>query len=142
MLTGTPCNLHPSSALYGLGYTPDYVCYHELVMTHKEFMRTVTAVDAEWLAKLGPMFFSVKESYEARIAKRQKERDSKAGMEEDFKTAVDAEVEERKRRRDAEEAATPLHRRGTRMATPGGAGGIGTRELQKQRGRKKKRFGM
>jgi pre-mRNA-splicing factor ATP-dependent RNA helicase DHX38/PRP16 len=31
--TGMPCFLHPSSALYGLGYTPDYVCYHELVMT-------------------------------------------------------------------------------------------------------------
>lgn len=23
--TGMPCYLHPSSALYGLGYTPDYV---------------------------------------------------------------------------------------------------------------------
>ena len=27
MLTGIPCNLHPSSALFGLGYTPDYVVY-------------------------------------------------------------------------------------------------------------------
>jgi pre-mRNA-splicing factor ATP-dependent RNA helicase DHX38/PRP16 len=41
-------------------YTPDYVCYHELVMTHKEYMRSVTAVDGEWLAELGPMFFSIK----------------------------------------------------------------------------------
>ncbi len=23
--TGMPCHLHPSSALYGLGYTPDYI---------------------------------------------------------------------------------------------------------------------
>lgn len=29
--SGTPCLLHPTSALYGLGYTPDYVIYHELV---------------------------------------------------------------------------------------------------------------
>lgn len=29
--TGMPAHLHPSSALYGLGYTPDYVVYHELV---------------------------------------------------------------------------------------------------------------
>jgi len=36
------------------------VCYHELVMTHKEYMRSVTAVDGEWLAELGPMFFSIK----------------------------------------------------------------------------------
>ena len=32
---GMPCHLHPSSSLYGLGYTPDYVIYHELVMTSK-----------------------------------------------------------------------------------------------------------
>src|SRR5690606_26305170 len=29
--TGMPCHLHPTSALYGLGYTPDYIVYHELV---------------------------------------------------------------------------------------------------------------
>jgi pre-mRNA-splicing factor ATP-dependent RNA helicase DHX38/PRP16 len=36
--TGIPCVLHPSSAIYGLGFTPDYVVYHELVMTSKEYM--------------------------------------------------------------------------------------------------------
>lgn len=30
-----PCHLHPTSALYGMGYTPDYIVYHELVMTAK-----------------------------------------------------------------------------------------------------------
>lgn len=39
MLHRIPCNLHPSSALFGLGYTPDYVVYHELVMTAKEYMQ-------------------------------------------------------------------------------------------------------
>lgn len=37
--TGMPCFMHPSSALYGLGYTPDYTVYHELVMTSKEYMQ-------------------------------------------------------------------------------------------------------
>lgn len=60
--TGMPCHLHPTSALYGLGTTPDYVVYHELVMTSKEYMQCVTAVDGYWLAELGPMFFSVKQS--------------------------------------------------------------------------------
>ncbi|CAM9349546.1 unnamed protein product, partial [Heterosigma akashiwo] len=60
MLTGIPCHLHPSSALYGLGYTPDFTCYHELIMTSKEYMTTTTAVEGEWLAELGPMFFTVK----------------------------------------------------------------------------------
>lgn len=30
-----PCHLHPTSALFGMGYTPDYIVYHELVMTSK-----------------------------------------------------------------------------------------------------------
>ena len=29
-------------------------------MTTKEYMHTATAVDAYWLAELGPMFYSVK----------------------------------------------------------------------------------
>uniref|UniRef100_A0A8C2EPT2 RNA helicase n=1 Tax=Cyprinus carpio TaxID=7962 RepID=A0A8C2EPT2_CYPCA len=33
--TGMPCHLHPTSALFGMGYTPDYIIYHELVMTTK-----------------------------------------------------------------------------------------------------------
>jgi pre-mRNA-splicing factor ATP-dependent RNA helicase DHX38/PRP16 len=37
--------------------------YHELVMTTKEYMQCVTAVDPYWLAEMGPMFFSVKENF-------------------------------------------------------------------------------
>ena len=59
VLSGTPAALHPSSSLCGLGFTPNYVVYHELVLTSKEYMRTVTSVDAEWLAELGPVFFSL-----------------------------------------------------------------------------------
>ncbi len=61
MRTGMACHLHPTSALYGRGFTPDYIVYHELVMTSKEYMQCVTAVDPYWLAELGPMFFSLKE---------------------------------------------------------------------------------
>ena len=56
LLSAIPCHLHPSSALFGLGYTPDHVIYHELVLTSREYM-VATAVDGEWLAELGPMFF-------------------------------------------------------------------------------------
>lgn len=61
--TGIPCRLHPSSSLYTLGYAPDYLVYHELVLTTKEYMQCVTAVDPYWLAEMGPMFFSVKENF-------------------------------------------------------------------------------
>ncbi|WFD33073.1 RNA helicase [Malassezia sp. CBS 17886] len=59
--TGMPMHLHPTSALYGLGYTPDYVVYHELTLTSKEYMGTVTAVDPHWLAELGSVFYSIKQ---------------------------------------------------------------------------------
>ena len=65
--SGMPCHLHPTSSLYGMGFTPDYIVYHELVMTSKEYMQCVTAVDGRWLAELGPMFFSVKESHRTRV---------------------------------------------------------------------------
>lgn len=67
--TGIPCVLHPTSSIYGLGFTPDFVVYHELVMTSKEYMQQVTAVEPQWLAELGPMFFSVKKGFgeQARI---------------------------------------------------------------------------
>ena len=46
----------------------------ELIFTTNKYIQCVTAVDAQWLAELGPMFFSVKESVEARIAKKKEER--------------------------------------------------------------------
>ncbi len=60
LLTGVSSHIHPSSALFGLGYTPDYVVYHELISTTREYMSIVTAVHGEWLAESGPMFFSIK----------------------------------------------------------------------------------
>ena len=33
----------------GLRHTPDYVVYHELVMTNKEYMRSEAAMEGEWL---------------------------------------------------------------------------------------------
>lgn len=65
--TSVTVQLHPTSALYGLGYLPDYVVYHELILTSKEYMSTVTSVDPHWLAELGGVFYSVKEKgYSAR----------------------------------------------------------------------------
>lgn len=42
--TGMPCHLHPTSALFGMGFTPDYVVYHELIMTSKVNMYTYVTV--------------------------------------------------------------------------------------------------
>ena len=72
--TGMPCFLHPTSSLYGLGHTPDYVVYHELIYTTKEYMQCVTSVDGQWLAEMGPMFFSIKTAGRSELSKLEKER--------------------------------------------------------------------
>lgn len=50
-------------------------------------MSCVTAVEGEWLAELGPMFFTVKESYKTRILHRQREIEEKTDMEREMLTA-------------------------------------------------------
>ncbi|CAJ1356962.1 unnamed protein product [Effrenium voratum] len=86
-----PANLHPTSSLYGLGYTPDYVVYHEVMVTVKEYMQTVTAVDPYWLAEMGPMFFSVKESSSDFHARQRQEEEERRKMEYEQKLRDDLE---------------------------------------------------
>ena len=95
-----PCILHPSSALFSLGYTPDYVVYHELIMTAKEYMSCVTAVDPIWLLELAPQFFSVRHYYSGGSARWDKEKAEVKMMEEEMKRMQ----EERKK---AAEKKTP-----------------------------------
>ncbi|KAK9803444.1 hypothetical protein WJX73_001656 [Symbiochloris irregularis] len=115
--SGMPCFLHPSSALYGLGYTPDYIVYHELVFTTKEYMQCVTAVDPEWLAELGPVFFSVKESHVSRLEQRKRERESAAAMEAEM-DVVQAETDA-KASQAAAAASVVRERQRNLIATPG-----------------------
>ncbi|CAG8698322.1 10198_t:CDS:10, partial [Ambispora leptoticha] len=115
--TGMPCHLHPTSALYGLGYTPDYIVYHELVMTSKEYMQCVTAVDPYWLAEMGPMFYSIKEKNYTQKEKRlaNKAEMAKMNMELQIKITREKEAEEVERQKKA--SLTP---RGlTQIVTPG-----------------------
>ncbi|CAN4082820.1 unnamed protein product [Withania somnifera] len=50
---------------------PDWVIYHELVMTTKEYMREVTVVDPKWLVELAPRFFKVSDPTKLSKRKRQ-----------------------------------------------------------------------
>lgn len=87
---GMPCHLHPTSALFGMGFTPDYVIYHELVMTSKEYMQCVTAAEGEWLAELGPMFFSIKETARSRLLRDAQAKSQLSAMEEEMEAAAEA----------------------------------------------------
>ncbi|PKC12638.1 ATP-dependent RNA helicase DHX8 [Rhizophagus irregularis] len=57
LVEGTPVYIHPSSALFNKG--PEWVIYHELVLTTKEYMREVTAIEPKWLTEAAPTFFKV-----------------------------------------------------------------------------------
>ncbi|XP_002100547.2 pre-mRNA-splicing factor ATP-dependent RNA helicase PRP16 [Drosophila yakuba] len=115
--TGMPCHLHPTSALYGLGTTPDYVVYHELIMTAKEYMQCATAVDGYWLAELGPMFFSVKESGRSGREKKKQAAEHLKEMEEQMLKAQH-EMEERKQQAAEREEQLAAKQE---IATPGNA---------------------
>ena len=55
LIEGTPVYIHPSSALYGK--PTEWVLYHEVVMTQREYMREVTAIESKWLLEAAPTFF-------------------------------------------------------------------------------------
>ena len=48
-------SIHPSSSLFHR--QPEWVVYHEVVQTTKEYMREVTAIDPKWLVEYAPAFF-------------------------------------------------------------------------------------
>lgn len=105
--TGLPTHLHPTSALYGLGYTPTYVVYHELILTSKEYMTQVTSVDAYWLAELGSVFYSVKEkNFDDRGNRRVTDREFSKKAE--LETEMARQREETAKQLKEEELATQI----------------------------------
>ncbi|EGO52925.1 hypothetical protein NEUTE1DRAFT_133455 [Neurospora tetrasperma FGSC 2508] len=92
--TSVTVQLHPTSALYGLGFLPDYVVYHELILTSKEYMSTVTSVDPHWLADLGGVFYSVKEKGYSAREKRITETEFNRKMEIEARMAADKKRQE------------------------------------------------
>jgi ATP-dependent RNA helicase DHX8/PRP22 len=49
---------------------PEWVIYHELVMTSKEYMREVLTIDPKWLIEVAPKYF--KQVDEQGLSKRKK----------------------------------------------------------------------
>ncbi|BGP30842.1 Pre-mRNA-splicing factor ATP-dependent RNA helicase PRP16 [Rhodotorula toruloides] len=128
--TGVPMHLHATSSLYGLGFLPDYVVYHELVLTSKEYMSTVTSVDAYWLAELGSKFYSVREQHfsdRQRLAAKQQ-----------FKTESDAEMRLKEEFERAKQEKAERQRAAKSVASTPRIAGVGTPVVK----RTPRRFGM
>lgn len=68
-------------------------------------MQCVTAVEATWLAEMGPMFYSVKQAGAGRTQKRKQAQETMSTMEEEMKLAQEqmmAEKEEQLKREEAQ----------------------------------------
>ena len=57
--TGQSVHIHPSSVLIDI--QPRWVLYHELVLTSKEYMRSVMPLKAEWLNEVAPHYYRKKD---------------------------------------------------------------------------------
>ena len=69
LVDGNPVYIHPSSALFNKN--PEWVIYHELVLTTKEYMRNVLVLDPKWLVELAPAFYKQGDPTKLTKAKRQ-----------------------------------------------------------------------
>jgi ATP-dependent RNA helicase DHX8/PRP22 len=61
-------HMFPGSALFGR--EPEFVVFHELVNTTKEFMRNTVFVDPKWLVEMAPGFYRRAEPGEVTDRKR------------------------------------------------------------------------
>jgi len=68
MVEGNTVYIHPSSAIFNKN--PEWVLYHELVLTTKEYMRNVMAIEPKWLVELAPQFYRAADATRLTKAKR------------------------------------------------------------------------
>ncbi|KAL6947523.1 hypothetical protein ACO0RG_000098 [Hanseniaspora osmophila] len=56
---GMTLQIHPTSSLFGLPDLPPYIIYHDLLLTSKEYINCVTAVDPVWIMEYQPLYFNI-----------------------------------------------------------------------------------
>lgn len=84
-------------------------------MTAREYMQCVTSVDGHWLAELGPMFFSVKETGKSGRANKKQAAEHLQEME----TQMQMAQEEMKARKDAADKKEAAMNKGQEIVSAG-----------------------
>lgn len=69
LVDGNVVYIHPSSSLFH--HQPEWVIYHEIVLTTKEYMREVTTIDPKWLVEFAPSFFKLADPTKLSKVKKQ-----------------------------------------------------------------------
>jgi pre-mRNA-splicing factor ATP-dependent RNA helicase DHX15/PRP43 len=65
--------MHPSTVI---DYKPEFICYNEFMLTSKNYIRTCTVINPEWLFEVAPDYFDLSE-FPNSEAKRRLERAQK-----------------------------------------------------------------
>ncbi|KXX75249.1 Pre-mRNA-splicing factor ATP-dependent RNA helicase prp22 [Madurella mycetomatis] len=72
IVQGTQVYMHPSSALFGK--QAEWVIYHELVLTSREYMHWTTSIEPKWLVEAAPTFFKLAGTNGNMSTRRKQER--------------------------------------------------------------------
>ena len=72
VVQGTQVYMHPSSALFGK--QAEWVIYHELVLTTREYMHWTTNIEPKWLVEAAPTFFKLAGTNGTMSRRRKQER--------------------------------------------------------------------
>ncbi|KAL2134102.1 hypothetical protein VTI74DRAFT_989 [Chaetomium olivicolor] len=66
--------VHPSSVVKGMDPPPKVIIYHELVVTSREYVRSVIPIEAKWLTEFGGHYYDKKDVEVLEAKKLPKER--------------------------------------------------------------------
>lgn len=72
--TSTTVYVHPSSVVRSSDPPPKIIIYHELVVTSKEYVRSVIPIDAKWLSEFGSHYYDKKDVESLEVKKMPKQR--------------------------------------------------------------------
>ena len=72
LIESTPIYMHPSSALFG--EQAEWVVYHELLLTTREYMCCTTSIEPKWLVEAAPKLFKVAGANSNTSQRRKQER--------------------------------------------------------------------
>lgn len=97
--------LHPTSSLKGSEGSCSYVVYHELILTTREYMSCVTAVEPLWLLEYGYKFYGVAPPFRQQVTQMSQARlisklDLEQELERDSKVYRERQQSQRARTRD------------------------------------------
>jgi len=69
LVENQPVYIHPGSSIFHKN--PEWVIYHTLLLTSKEYMRDVITIEPKWLVELAPNFYRVHDASHLSKRKRQ-----------------------------------------------------------------------